>query len=276
MLADYHVHTQFSDDSVYPMAQVVKDAVARGIQEICFTDHVDYGIKDDWDSGRPIACRGDELLANVDYPLYFAQIRELQCLYETQITLKAGLEFGMQAHTVLQYETLFQKYPLDFVILSIHQIDDLEFWTQDFQRTRSQKEYHQRYYEEMLHLVNAYHNYSVLGHMDLIVRYDEKGVYPYEKIRPLVREILQAVIRDGKGIELNTSYHRYGLKDTTPSVHILQEYRELGGEMITIGSDSHTPAHLGAGLQEAKELLKSLGFRFFCTYDKMQPVFHPL
>lgn len=92
----------------------------------------------------------------------------------------------------------------------------------------------------------------------------------------MVSEILKIVIEDQKGIELNTSYHRYGLKDTTPSVEILKCYRKLGGEIITIGSDSHKPEHLGAYIEDAKQLLKSLGFRFFCTYDKMQPIYHKL
>lgn len=101
-------------------------------------------------------------------------------------------------------------------------------------------------------------------------------LYGSEKTEPLVLEILKKVIEDGKGIELNTSYHRYRLTDTTPSQDILKLYRKLGGEIITIGSDSHKPSHLGTYIDEAKELLKSLGFRFFCTYDGMRPVFHRL
>lgn len=77
MFADYHVHTEFSDDSVYPMEQVVRDAIAGGMDEICFTDHVDYGVKQDWDCGKPILYRGEEPLANVDYPVYIARIKEL-------------------------------------------------------------------------------------------------------------------------------------------------------------------------------------------------------
>lgn len=276
MFADYHVHTQFSDDSVYPMEQVIKDAAAMGMDEICFTDHVDYGIKEDWDCGHPIAYRGEEPLANVDYPRYFAKIKEFQRCYGGQIMIKAGLEFGIQMHTIPQYKTLIEKYPLDFVILSIHQVEDQEFWTQDFQKNRSQKEYHERYYGEMLNLVKSFKDYSVLGHMDLIVRYDKKGVYPFEKVEAAVSEILKIVIEDGKGIEFNTSYRRYGLKDTTPSMDIWKRYRELGGEIITIGSDSHAPAHLGAGIEEARQFLKSLGFRFFCTYDSMKPIYHDL
>lgn len=276
MFADYHVHTEFSDDSIYPMEQVVKDAIAMKMDKICFTDHVDYGIKEDWDCGHPIQYRGTEPLANVDYPVYAARIKELQALYKKQIDIKMGMEFGIQTHTIPQYETLFQKYPFDFIILSIHQVEDKEFWTQDFQKGKSQEEYNRRYYEEMLHVVKQYQNYSVLGHMDLITRYDKNGIYPFEKMEAIISEILEIVIKNGKGIELNTSYHRYGLKDATPSINILKRYRELGGEIITIGSDSHGPGQLGAYMEEAKKLLKNLGFSYFCSYDKMQPVYHDL
>lgn len=276
MFADYHVHTEFSDDSTYPMEQVVKDAIAMKMDEICFTDHVDYGIKDDWDSGKTIVYRGEEPLANVDYPAYDDKIKEVQSKYGARIAIKMGMEFGMQAHTIPQYEALFQRYPFDFIILSIHQVEDKEFWTQDFQRGRSQEEYNWQYYEEMLNVVKRYQNYSVLGHLDLITRYDENGVYPFENVEPIISAILKAVIKNGKGIELNTSYHRYGLKDTTPSVKILERYRELGGDIITIGSDSHSPSHLGAYIEEAKQLLRSMGFRYFCTYDKMKPIYHGL
>lgn len=276
MLADYHVHTEFSDDSNYPMEQVIKDAIDMNMDEICFTDHVDYGIKDDWDSPTPILYRGEEPLANVDYPVYVSKIRELQETYAGRITIKMGLEFGMQVHTIPKYEALFDRYPFDFIILSVHQVEDQEFWMQDFQRGRSQKEYNERYYEELLHLVKAYDNYSVLGHMDLITRYDTCGVYPFEKIKPLVSEILQIVISNGKGLEFNTSYHRYGLQDTTPCAEILKLYQKMGGRIITIGSDSHKPAHLGAYFEEAKQLLRSLGFGHFCTYDKMRPIYHAL
>ena len=276
MLADYHVHTNYSDDSVYPMEEVVKDAIKAGLDEICFTDHVDYGIKLDWDSGEKIAYRGSEPLANVDYPKYMEEIEKLQHLYGDRIKLKAGLEFGVQVHTIPQFERLFNRYNFDFIILSVHQVEDKEFWTQDFQAGRTQQEYNERYYEEMLELVKRYKNYSVLGHLDLIVRYDKAGIYPFEKVKPIVAEILKTVIADGKGIELNTSYHRYGLSDTTPSKEILKLYRSLGGKIVTIGSDSHKKEHLGTYIEEGKQVLREVGFQHFCTYDKMKPMFYEL
>ena len=276
MFADYHVHTEFSDDSDYPMENVVKDAIRLGLDEICFTDHVDYGVKVDWDSGKEILYRDGSPLANVDYPRYVEKIQELQRSYKGQIRIKQGLEFGMQRHTIPEFAALFDRYPFDFILLSVHQVMNQEFWTQDFQRNRTQKEYNECYYEELLYLVSHYSDYSVLGHIDLIVRYDKLGVYPFDKVRSYVEEILKTVIKEGKGIEINTSSHRYGLKDSTPSKEILQLYYKLGGRILTIGSDSHKPEHLGAYIGETKTLLKSIGFETFCTYDKMQPVFHAL
>lgn len=276
MLCDYHVHTAFSDDSEYPMERVVQDAIGLGLEELCFTDHVDYGVKDDWDSGAEIAWRDGQPLANVDYPKYLEAIRNLRKRYGDRITLKTGLEFGVQVHTIPQFRALFQKYSLDFVILSVHQVEDKEFWTQEFQEGRTQQEYNERYYQELLDLTKTYQDYSVLGHLDLIVRYDEQGVYPFEKVKPMVAEILRNAIQNGKGIELNTSFHRYGLSDSTPSRAILELYRDLGGEILTIGSDSHKPQHLGAYIQEGQEYLKSLGFKRFCTFEGMKPIFHNL
>ena len=276
MLVDYHVHTDYSDDSDYHMEDVVVDAIRLGLDEVCFTDHVDYGIKWDWGTEHKILYRGERPLANVYYPQYIEEITELQYLYGDKICIRTGLEFGVQTHTIPLFRSLYSRYPFDFIILSIHQIEDKELWTQDFQKGKSQREYNEKYYEEMLSVVQKYKEYSVLGHLDLIARYDENGVFPFQKIQGLVETILKNILADGKGIEVNTSCYQYGLPDTTPSIEILKLYRELGGKIITIGSDSHEPKHLGSHIKETQQLLKSLGYTHFCTYEKMSPIFHNL
>ena len=276
MFVDYHVHTDYSDDSDYPMEDVVKDAIRLGMDEICFTDHVDYGAKVDWDSGEEIPYCNGHAMVNVDYPAYVEEIRSLGERYGRRLAIKMGLEFGMQKHTIPQFEALYRRYPFDFIILSVHQIEDKGFWSQEFQQGRTQKEYNERYYEELLYLVRHYQNYSVLGHLDLVLRYDKQGIYPFHYVKHYVEEILAEVIKNGKGVEINTSSHRYGVADSTPSKQILMMYHEMGGEILTLGSDSHAPAHLGTYMEESKKLLKEIGFRSFCTYEKMQPVFHEL
>ncbi len=276
MYIDYHVHTRYSDDSSYMMEDVIKDAIEKGIEEICITDHVDYGIKYDWDEVETMVYRDGMPLANVDYVNWEKELKSLQEKYKRQINIKMGMEFGMQVHTIDRYQQLFHRYPFDFIILSVHQVEDQEFWTQDFQKGRTQQEYIERYYQELENLVTLYKDYSVLGHMDLIVRYDENGLYPFDQIKPMIQKILNIVIKDEKGIEVNTSYHRYGLNDMTPSRDILKLYRDLGGKIITIGSDSHKKEHLGAYIQSAKDELKKLGFEYYCTYEQMKPIFHRL
>lgn len=290
MFADYHIHTYYSDDSTYPMEQVVKDAISKGITDLCFTDHVDYGIKEDADKLTPE--QRQELKVkiqkpnvpqyNVDYPAYVAEYQDLKEKYADKINLKLGMEFGLQIHTIPQYQKLFNSYPFDFIIMSCHQVENKEFWTQEFQQGRSQDEYNQRYYGEILEQVKNYHDYSVLGHLDLIARYDKDGIYPFAKIQDKIAEILKIVIADGKGIELNTSSVRYkihnaqGEQELTPSREILALYKELGGRIITVGSDSHKPEHLGAYIAEQSQELLKLGFKEICTFEKMQPIFHKL
>ncbi len=261
MFADYHLHTNFSDDSKLPMEESIKHAIALGLQEVCYTEHIDYGVKTD---------------INCDCEAYWKEIERCRKLYETRIAIKGGMEFGIQTGTVSEFKRTFLKYPFDFIIFSCHQVDNKEFWNFCFQEGKSQKEYHERYYEEIFKVMQLYEDFSVLGHLDMIRRYDPNGKYPFDKVRDRIEDILKTVIRNGKGIEVNTSGYRYGLKDVSPSVQILKLYHELGGEILTIGSDAHRKEDIGYRLAETKQLLKELGFHYYCTYDRMKPIFHSL
>lgn len=275
MFCDYHVHSAFSDDSVYPIEDVIKDAISLGVDELCFSEHVDYGIK--VDHGEiPIVKREGSTMLNVDYDAYIKTLDILKDRYKDQITLKKGLEFGVQSHTVDRYDELLKSLPLDFVLLSIHQVNDIECHTDGFKEGKDQLSYNMTYFMEMYKVVKMYKGYSVLAHMDLIRRFDKGHELAFEKVEDIVADILKVVIEDGKGIELNTSWHRYGLDGPTPSLGILKLYRDLGGRIITLGSDSHRPSQLTKGIKEDMELLKSLGYKEFCTFDKLVPIFHEL
>lgn len=276
MFCDYHTHTVFSSDSMYPMEDCVKDAISIGIDEICFTDHVDYGIKDDWEDLRNN--RATKKYFNVDYDKYFSDLDFLREKYKNQITIKNGLEFGIQKYNIEKYNKLFEKYPLDFVILSIHQIDDKEFWDHGYQDGKTEKEYYENYFNEIYYIVQNYTNYCVLGHLDVMKRYDEKDGYnPFVENKDIITKILKRVIADGKGIELNTSSIKYKLDDLMPSRDILKLYLELGGEILTIGSDSHCKKDLtNSHIEELKQELKDIGFTKFTTFEKMKPTFHKL
>lgn len=260
MLADYHVHSYFSEDTDCPMEREIEQAIKIGLHELCFTEHVDYGIP---------------TVDQCDYDRYFEEFFRMKEKYKEQITLKAGIEFGVQVHTVPEYEEAFRKYPFDFVLLSFHQVDDKEFWRQDFQKGKTQEEYNRKYYDEILNVAKIYKNYSVIAHMDVIKRYDQQGEYPFEKIKDQIRQIFEVIIPDGKGIEINTSSKAYKLKSLMPSREILELYHEMGGEVITIGSDAHNEKRLGEDVKEMQGLLKEIGFKGIYTFDQMKPIFHP-
>lgn len=276
MFCDYHTHTVFSDDSNYPMEECVKDAISLRIKEICFTDHVDYGVKYDLKDLKPEEVEGKVL--NVDFEKYFPEIERVKELYKGNISIKTGLEFGVQKQTIPQYEELFKKYPFDFIKRSVHEIDNKELWNHSFQDGKTEAEYYSLYFENIYYLVQNFHNYSVLGHLDLLKRYDEKDGYnPFVENKEIITKILKYIIADGKGIELNTSTKKYHLDDLMPSRDILRLYLELGGEILTIGSDSHCKKDLtNSHIEELKQELREIGFKKFCTFEKMQPTFHEL
>lgn len=289
MYADYHLHSEFSDDSRESMENQIARAIELGLDEMCFTDHVDYGIKKDWDDPRGIQWRGgdgmsssaDEMspLANVNYPEYFAKLLWMRATFGSKISIRSGLEFGIQSITVQDYEKLFTKYrnELDFVLFSMHQVNNQEFWNQQFQEGKTQQEYNEQYYNEILKTMKLFRNYSVLAHLDLLVRYDRAGIYPFEKVQDIIAEILKQAITDGKGIEVNTSSWHYGLSDTQPSRKILKLYKDLGGKIITVGSDAHSTKYLADHIKDAYAILKDeIGFTEFTTFDHMKPVFHTL
>lgn len=260
MLADYHLHTHNSDDSNVLMEEYAKRALELGFKDICFTDHVEYAMMSS-------IVRGEKD--------YYGEYKEVLKKYGNKLNLKFGAEFGIQTDNIKFFEDFYNKYPFDFILLSCHTVDGLGLFDGGYLKDKSQKEYNEGYYNEILNVIKEYKNYSVLAHLDLIRRYDST-YYGFENLKDIISEILTQVIKDGKGIEVNTSCFRYHIPDLTPSLDILKLYKELGGEIITIGSDSHTISQFGYEIADVREQLADLGFEYFYTFDKMKPTKHSM
>lgn len=280
MKADYHVHSDFSFDSQTPMEHQIERALEVGLDELCFTDHVDYGVMPDWDDeSTPAGDFRGKPKRNVDYPRYFEKLRALREQMRGRLTLRRGLEFGVQQHTIGRFNALYERWKnsLDFVLLSVHEVNDQEFYPPTLMEGRTQEEYNRLYFEELLAVAQRFEHYCVLAHVDVLRRYDPAGEYPFEKSRDIIAEILRTAIGKGKGIEMNTASWRYELKDVQPCRQILRLYRDLGGEILTIGSDAHRPERLGGNLDDARAILRDeFGFRYGCTFENMEPTFYKL
>ena len=261
MFYDYHMHSSFSNDSKTDMEDMIKKSIELGLKEICFTDHVDYDLDADDDWG-------------IDYNKYFDKIDYLQNKYKDNISIKKGIEMGLQKQIINRCASDISQYPFDFVICSQHAINRSDLYFGNFFLNKTQHQAYEHYYMELYDIIKVYKNYSVLGHLDLVKRYGNYGkVLDDKPFDDIIESILKQAIYDGKGIEVNTSCYRYNLPDLTPSRHILNMYKELGGEIITTGSDSHNPTQIAYNFNYIYSYLQSIGFKYVCSFDKMNPQF---
>ena len=262
MRADVHMHCGFSNDSETRPEDMVESAIAKGLSVICFTDHYD---KDnlDW---------GDEAIFDVES--YFQKMIALQEEYRDRIDIRIGAEIGMQPYLAEYYQNFMAQHPFDFVIGSVHSVLEHDV-ALDFFQKHSDPEGYKIYFEEMLQDVQKIKSYDVLGHLDNIVRYSNQGSkgFNLNDYMNIIEEILKQVIAHGKGIEMNMSGLKYGLGAPHPQPEIIKRYRELGGEIITVGADGHIPEHIAYDYHLADDILKSCGFKYYTEFKGRKPVF---
>ena len=118
----------------------------------------------------------------------------------------------------------------------------------------------------------------MLGHIDYVVRYGNKKQeeYSYEANKDIIDEILKHLILNGKGIELNTAGFKYGLGFCHPYPEIIKRYKELGGEIITIGSDGHKPEHIAYDFGKVKDILTACNFKYYTEFKERTPIFRKI
>ncbi len=268
--ADCHLHSSFSGDSGTPMEEMILQGISQGLSTLCFTEHNDFAFPDYPD--QP----GSMFLLNVDSYLYdLARFKEK---YEKKIRLLFGVELGLQPGVTRQNAAFARSHEFDFIIASSHICRGHDPYYPGFFEGRSDEAAYREYFESALENVKKFSNFDVYGHLDYVVRYGKTGdkEYSYEKYRDILDEILKLLLDRGKGIELNTGGIRSGLRDFHPCAAILKRYRELGGEIITVGSDSHDTGNIAAHFSRAAEALKACGFQYYCVFEKRTPEFHRL
>ena len=258
--ADYHIHTYFSGDSDAPMEQMIQNAITKGLKRICFTEHMDYDFP-----YQPFD-KPDMFIVNVDSYLY--ELLMLREKYKSQIEILFGIELGLQPSVAKENLIFARSHEFDFIIGSSHLCNGKDPYYPEFYEGRSEEEAYREYFNSILDNIKVFHNFDVYGHLDYVVRYgpNKDTNYSYDIYKDVIDPILSYLIENEKGLELNTAGLTKGLKDIHPCTAILKRYRELGGEIITIGSDSHTPDTLGAHFDKAAEILTDCGFKYYCVF----------
>ena len=260
MKADFHVHTSFSYDSDAPMESMVVGAINKGIEKICFTEHLDL------DFVEPVT---------VEFEKYFTELKRLQEKYRGRIEILSGVEFGLQSHLGNACECLTKKYPFDFVIGSIHMVDGYDPYYPEYFRQVKDEEGYRRAFELTLEGIRATKEIDVLGHLDYIVRYgnQRERTYSYIQFSDIIDEILRCLIEKGKGLEVNTAGWKHRLGFAHPHQDVLKRYKELGGEIITVGSDAHQSEQIAYEFDRVKAYLEACGFKYYTEFRQRKPYF---
>lgn len=269
MLWDTHMHSHFSGDSSSTPESMIEAAISKGLSGICLTDHMDYDF--------PIHPQNPTIF-EFDPAKYEHKIRQLQCQYMERLPVRYGIELGLQPHLAKKHAKLLQTYSYDFVIGSSHLVHGKDPYYADYYKDRTEKEAYLEYFNSILENIRAFQDFDVYGHLDYVVRYgpEQNANYSYSGYADIIDAILRQLIDLGKGIEVNTAGFKCGLGHPNPCEDILKRYRELGGEILTLGADAHQPKQVAYRFEQLPQLLESCGFSYFTVFKNRKPYFLPL
>ena len=259
---DYHTHTAFSDDCDVSMDEMIQGAIKAGIKELAITDHHDPGYED------------PEFPFQLDSISYYNALLKAEEKYKDQITIVKGMEIGIMDTKLDECNQYVDQFPYDFIIGSFHCLGKDDLYRYDFSQVDGPSKL-EEFYLYVNRCFKEYKNYDIAGHLTIIDRYIGK-IYDYKPYMDIIEDTLKTIIYDGKGIEINTSSFKYGTGIWLPRQEVLSLYRQLGGEILTFGSDSHEPKYFQYHFDEAHELARSLGFKYQCTFRDRKPEFHKL
>lgn len=269
--ADYHMHTHHSGDSDAPMRDMIESAIEKGLSEICFTEHLDLDYPDIYDVGA------DAFTPDLD--AYRDEVFYYRDLYKEKITIRHGIEIGMQPQVIEENRRVVKSYAFDFIIASEHLIDKEDPYYPVFWEKDSHENIYNRYFDQTYENLTLFDDYDVLGHLDYLNRYEPGPVnnYSYARYSEKIDQILKHLIDHDKGLDINgkvLASNPAGMPNPHPDV--LRRFKDLGGRIITFGSDAHTPVAIASGFEKMRSLALNCGFTEYFTFENRNPHPHDL
>lgn len=259
IITDMHNHTDFSGDCHIPMATMIQSAKNKGIKYMTITEHHDIDFPD----------IGINFELNI--PTYITTITDFIAKQPKDFHLLIGIEFGMQSHLNANLRQIVKDYPFDFIIASNHLVNGKDPYDKSYFDGLTRDEGYLKYFECLLNNITLFNDFDSLAHLDYVIRYwrgDHNRRYNYHDFKEIIDAILKMLIKKDKALEVNTSGYRNQLNQPHPSYDVLRRYYELGGELITIGSDAHRAEDLGSNFDIVEANLKSIGFKSYATFIK--------
>ena len=268
MLWDSHMHCNFSGDSDAEPIDMIKAAKEKQLWGITFTDHLDLDYPKEFG------------FFDLDLDNYYPTLHSLSEKESTDLfSVLVGLEVGIQPHVADACKQIVKAHPYDFIIGSTHLVDKWDPYFDSFWERDSEAKLLNRYYESILENINVFTDFDALGHLDYAFRYVKNPETKNNTHKPyaeIIDAILEFIIKKDKALEINTAALRKGMAGPNPAESIIKRYKELGGELITLGADAHTPKDVAADFDKLPAILHRCGFDSFVVYKKRKPVAYPL
>lgn len=277
MLIDCHTHSHNSFDADNDtVSERCKRAVELELDAMAITDHCEvnrFYEKEYYNVTVPKAY--DEYGFKNAFEASMNEIEQAREEYAGKLNLICGIELGQATADTAAADIVLSDKRLDYVIGSMHELPDHDdFAFLDYSK-ENVPELMEKNFNEILKLCQ-WDGFDILGHLTYALRYiegEQKIKVDMEHYRDIIAEIFKTVIKNGKGIEINTSGLRQEYGKTFPSYEYIKLYKDLGGTIITFGSDCHSTADLAKGIPEGIALAKKAGFTKAAYYLKHEPHF---
>lgn len=267
-MIDTHTHTCHSHDSALSPEALLQAASEKGCELIAVTNHCDRDI---------VGVRSCAHIAQLDVDRTFRELSALQARAGNRTRVAVGLECGWAKFCEADYTEILSRYPWDFVINSIHMTDGEDLYMPSYFAHRDKIQAYTLYLQSVRASLDAPYPYETIGHVGYVMR---KAPYPDNAMRyadhaDLLDDILRTLVEKGKALELNSNA-KGTQQSLLPSREILVRYRELGGELLTFGSDAHTADRIGDKYDIAAAMAREAGFRYFFGFLQHRPIAFPI
>lgn len=260
---DYHVHTFLCKHAEGQVYEYVESAIKKGVEQIGFAEHIPIrGLHDP--DGR---MRIDE------FELYLKFIKEAQKKYK-EIKILLGIEADYMPVHMSFIEDFLNQYTFDFIIGSVHFIDEWDFTNPLYQKHYENYDIDHTYrqYYKLVREAAGTGLYDIIGHFDIPKKFGYRATVDLSRD---INETLKIIKDNDLVLDVNTSGLRKPVKEIHPSEKILQQALEYNIPVI-LGSDAHQPSHVAYAFEETRDLLKKIGFSETCVYDKRKRKSIPL
>ena len=259
---DFHMHSTVSFDGKSTPREMIAAAEKLGLREICFTDHYDP---------NDIKGNGGFFFDPDNYRRLYSEVSS------NTVAVRHGVEYGLTLWNKKELSAFCSEMNFDFVIGSVHFAGGTDPYFPDFWEGRTVRQAFERYLVQTLECVKIHDGFDVLGHLNYVCKSPYNPTHEqlcYKDFSDICDEIMRTLVHNGKGMEINTSgVDRVG--DFLPAADFIKRYRELGGEIITVGSDAHNTERVGQYIDGALAIAKEI-FGYVCTFEGRRPIYHKL